>query len=193
MRSIMPIEENTWESPKSIWNRMFLSIFFANMALNMGQQMSNSLLSLYANSLGSPADQIGQLMSMFAVTALIFRFVSGPAMNAFDRKKLVAMAMGFMATAYMGFSLAPTIAGVTGLEAITILKFFRLIQGIGNAFGNSCCLTIVSDTLPKDKFTTGMGYYACAQVTAQAIGPTVGVFLRDCFGYNVTYITLFNQ
>ena len=191
MRSIMPIEENTWESPKSIWNRMFLSIFFANMALNMGQQMSNSLLSLYANSLGSPADQIGQLMSMFAVTALIFRFVSGPAMNAFDRKKLVAMAMGFMATAYMGFSLAPTIAGVTGLEAITILKFFRLIQGIGNAFGNSCCLTIVSDTLPKDKFTTGMGYYACAQVTAQAIGPTVGVFLRDCFGYNVTYIINF--
>lgn len=78
--------ERHWEPPKTIWNVMFLSIFFANMALNMGQQMSNSLLSLYAKSLGSPADQIGQLMSMFAITALIFRFISGPAMNAFNRK-----------------------------------------------------------------------------------------------------------
>lgn len=180
-----------WEPPKTIWNKMFLSIFFANMSLNMGQQMSNSLLSLYANSLGTPADQIGQLMSMFAVTALIFRFISGPAMNAFNRKKLVAMAMGFMATAYLGFSFSPAIAAMIGVEPVVVLKCFRLLQGVGNAFGNSCCLTIVSDTLPKDKFTTGMGYYACAQVIAQSIGPTVGVFMRDIFGYNVTYIINF--
>lgn len=180
-----------WEPPKTIWNAMFLSIFFANMALNMGQQMSNSLLSLYAKSMDAPADQIGQLMSMFAVTALIFRFISGPAMNSFNRKKLVAMAMGFMATAYLGFSFAPVIAQATGLQVITVLKAFRLLQGVGNAFGNSCCLTIVADTLPKDKFTTGMGYYACAQVVSQAIGPTVGILLRDTFGYNKTYIINF--
>lgn len=181
-------EVQNWTPPATIWNKMFLSIFFANMALNLGQQMSNSLLSLYAKSTGAPADQIGQLMSMFAVTALIFRFVSGPAMNSFDRKKLVAMAMGFMATAYLGFSFAPTIAGFMGLETVTVLKCFRLLQGVGNAFGNSCCLTIVADTLPKDKFTSGMGYYACAQVVAQSIGPTIGIMLRDIFGYNITYI-----
>lgn len=185
------LESASWEAPKTIWNLMFLSIFFANMALNLGQQMSNSLLSLYANSLGAPADQIGQLMSMFAVTALIFRFVSGPAMNAFNRKRLVGMAMSLMAIAYLGFSFAPKIAPVVGVEAITILKCFRLIQGIGNAFGNACCLTIVADTLPKDKFTTGMGYYSVAQVVSQAIGPTVGVFLRDLLGYNNAYIVIF--
>ena len=183
--------ETNWEPPKTIWNPMFLSIFFANMALNLGQQMSNSLLSLYANSLGAPADQIGQLMSMFAVTALIFRFISGPAMNAYNRRKLVGMAMSFMATAYLGFSFAPKIAPVIGVEAITILKCFRLLQGVGNAFGSACCLTIVSDTLPKDQFTTGMGYYSVAQVVSQAIGPTVGVFLRDLFGYNTAYVIIF--
>lgn len=183
--------EHQWEPPKTIWNVMFLSIFFANMALNMGQQMSNSLLSLYANSLGTPADQIGQLMSMFAITALVFRFVSGPAMNAFNRKKLVAMGMSFMATAYLGFSFAQVIAGAVGVQTITVLKVFRLFQGIGNAFSNACCLTIVADTLPKDKFSTGMGYYGCAQVISQAIGPTVGVFLRDSIGYHYTYLVVF--
>ena len=180
-----------WEAPKTIWNPMFLSIFFANMVLNLGQQTSNSLLSLYADSLGAPSDQIGQLMSMFAITALIFRFVAGPAMNAFNRKRLVGMAMSFMAVAYLGFSFAPKISPVIGVETITILKCFRLIQGVGNAFGNACCLTIVADTLPKEKFTTGMGYYSVAQVVSQAIGPTVGVFLRDMIGYNKTYIVIF--
>lgn len=184
-------DKTMWEPPQKIWNSMFISIFFTNMALSMGQQMSNTLLSVYANSFGAPADQIGQLMSMFAVTALIFRFISGPAMNAYNRKKLVAMAMGFMATAYLGFSFAQSIAEFVGVKPITVLMAFRLFQGVGNAFGSACCLTMVSDTLPKDKFTTGMGYYACAQVVAQAIGPTVGVFLRDCFGYSNTYIIIF--
>lgn len=180
-----------WEPPKTIWNPMFLSIFFATMALYMGQQMSNSLLSLYAKSMGSPADQIGQLMSMFAITALIFRFISGPAMNAFNRKKLVAMGMSFMAIAYLGFSSAPVIAEAIGVQAITVLKTFRLFQGIGNAFAAACCLTIVADTLPRDKFSTGMGYYGCAQVVAQSIGPTVGVLLRDAIGYRNTYLVIF--
>lgn len=179
------------EAPQTIWNPMFLSIFFANMSLHMGQQMSNSLLSLYAKSMGSPADQIGQLMSMFAVTALIFRFVSGPALNTFNRKKLLAMAMSFMATAYIGFSFAQPIADSLGLQAITVLKVFRLIQGIGNAFANSSCLTIVADVLPKEQFSTGMGYYGCAQVISQSIGPAAGIFLRDTFGYEKTYLIVF--
>ena len=180
--------KTSWQLPTTIWNPMFFSIFFANMVMNLSQQMSNSQLSLYAKSLGAPADQIGSLMSMFAITALIFRFISGPSMNSFNRKKLLAMAMGLMTTAYLGFSFSPKIAAIIGCETILVLKIFRLIQGVGNAFGNACCLTIVSDVLPKDKFTTGMGYYACAQVVSQAIGPTIGVFLSDTFGYEMTYI-----
>ena len=187
----MVAKSDGWKEPDTIWNKMFISIFLINVALNMGQQMSNSLLSLYAKSTGAPADQIGQLMSMFAVTALIFRFLSGPAMNSYNRKTLVIMAMCFMATAYIGFSFAPVISGAVGVEVIFVLKFFRLLQGVGNAFGNSCCLTIVSDALPRDKFTTGMSYYACALVISQAIGPAVGISLRDLFGYQTTYLLFF--
>lgn len=167
---------------------MFIGVFLANIGLSMGQQMSNSLLSLYAKSLGSPADQIGTLMSMFAMTALICRFFAGPAMNAFNRKRLNIMAMSIMATAYIGFSFSPKIAQITGIPVIRVLQAFRLFQGIGNSFGSACLLTIVSDALPKDRFSSGMGIYACAQTVSQAIGPTVGVFLRDTFGYNTTYI-----
>lgn len=182
------VQAAEWTPPTKLWNPMFLSIFCANLFFHMAQQSSNSLLSLYAKSTGAPADQIGQLMSMFAVTALIFRFVSGPAMNSFSRKKLVSMSTLIMTTAYLGFSFSPKIAEALGLDVINVMKVFRTFQGIGNAFGSGCFLTIVADTLPKDKFTTGMGYFSCAQVIAQSIGPTVGVFLRDLVGYNMVYI-----
>ena len=65
---------------------------------------------------------------------------------------------------------------------------FRLLQGIGTAFGNVCCLAIVADALPKKKFNTGIGYYSVAQVVSQAIGPTIGLQLVSWFGYNNTYI-----
>lgn len=177
-----------WSPPTKLWNPMFLSVFLANLCFHMAQQSSNSLLSLYAKSTGAPADQIGQLMSMFAVTALIFRFISGPAMNAFPRKRLLTMSTLIMTTAYLGFSFSPRIAEALGLDTIAVMKGFRTFQGIGNAFGSACFLTVVTDTLPKNQFTTGMGYYACAQVIAQSIGPTVGVFLRDLVGYNRVYI-----
>jgi MFS family permease len=166
------------EPQTKIWNKMFVSIFFANMALNLGQQMSNSLLAKYADSLGAPATQVGMLMSMFAVTALLLRFVAGPAMDTYNRKYLIMGAMGIMATAYFGFSIS---------KSISSLMVFRLLQGCGNAFANVCCLAMVSEALPKDKFGTGMGYYSLAQVVSQAIGPTIGLYLVDWFGYNTTY------
>lgn len=66
-----------------------------------------------------------------------------------------------------------------------------MLKALGNAFGNGCSLTIVADVLPKEKFTTGMGYYACAQAISQAIGPVIGVFLRDAIGYHNTYVFFF--
>lgn len=181
-------EEKVWKEPEKLWNAMFISVFISSALFNLSGQMSNSLLSLYAKSTGAPADQIGQLMSMFALTALIFRFIAGPAMNAYNRKKLLQMAMCLFGTAYFGFSFSPKIAEITGINVIIVMKVFRLIQGIGNAFGNACMLTIVSDCIPKKSFSSGMGIYALAQAIGQAIGPTVGVAIRDAVGYNTTYI-----
>ena len=179
-----------WQAPTKVFNSMFLSIFFASAALNLGQQMSNSMLSLYAKSTGAPANQIGTLMSMFAITALIFRFISGPAQNAFNRKFVSCFGMSCMVTAYLGFSFASKIGELIGVPMIYVLMAFRLFQGIGNAFGNACLMTMASDVIPKDKFSTGMGYFMCAQVVSQAIGPTVGVALRKALGYEKSYLVV---
>lgn len=167
---------------------MFISLLLSNTLLNLGQQMSNALLSLYAKSMDVPADRIGTLMSMFAVTALIFRFIAGPAINAYQRKGIVVGSLCQFAAAYFGFGAAASISAISGVDIVVILQFFRLVQGIGNAFANACCMAIAAELIPRDKFTAGISIYACGQVVAQAIGPTVGVLLRNLLSYPAVYM-----
>ncbi|MDR1538851.1 MAG: MFS transporter [Clostridiales bacterium] len=164
--------------PDKIWNSMFISIFIANMALNLGQQMSNPLLAAYADSLGAPASQIGILMSMFAITSLLCKIVTSPAMDTYNRKYMVVLSTAILATAYLGYSFS---------NEMPFLMLFRLLQGCASAFANVCCLALVSEALPANKFGTGMGYYSLAQVISQAIGPTIGLIMVSLFGYSMTY------
>ncbi|MBQ6333587.1 MAG: MFS transporter [Erysipelotrichaceae bacterium] len=181
-------EKKNFEIPEKLWNPMFISLFITSGLMNLSTQMSNSLLSLYAKANGAPADKIGTLMSLFAMTALIMRFIAGPAMTAYDRKRLLQLALFFFGTAYIGFGLSPIVSSITHIDLITVLMIFRLIQGMGNAFGNACLMAIVSEVIPKKQFSSGMAVYALAQTVSQAIGPTIGVTLRDFIGYNATYV-----
>ena len=178
------MESNTTQTPSAaqsastIWSRGFISIFLASMALNLGMFMSNSLLSIYASSLGASAQTIGMVMSTFAVSSIAFRMISAPIMDTYNRKFIVTFASVMLSCAFFGFSMA---------ENISTLLIFRLLQGAGMAFGNACCLAIVAEMLPKDKYASGIGYFSLAQVVCQAIGPTVGLKLVDWMGFKITY------
>jgi MFS family permease len=179
MNTQMINKESQQQEPARLWNMMFISIFFANMAMNLGQIMSNSLLSVYANSFGASVTSIGMLMSTIAISAIFFRMISGPAMDTYNRKYIVIMAMLTMAVSYFGFSMS---------KSIVSLMCFRFLQGAGMAFGNACCLAMVAETLPKDKYGSGIGYYSLAGVVSASIGPLVGLWLVELVGYNKTFI-----
>lgn len=177
----------TWEAPTKVWNIMFIGIFLANTVTNLAVKMSNASLQLYAKDLGCPADQIGILMSMFAYTALACRFIAGPTMNALNRKRLAMGAMLLFSVVYLGYAMSPNIAGALGVETVHVLMFFRALQGLANAFCNACCMAVVGDCLPKDKFSTGMGFYGIATIIANAFGPMIGSASRKAIGVNKTY------
>lgn len=166
--------------PTKIWNITFVSVFLTNMAISLGQLMSNSLLSAYADSLGATAGQIGVLMSMFAVSALLLKVVTSPAIDTFNRKTIAIGAMVFYAAAFVGYSVSKT---------IPLLMFFRVIQGTGMAFGTVSCLAIAAESLPREHYNAGMGYYALAQTVSQAVGPSIGLWIAGRWGYGTTFLT----
>ena len=166
------------QEPDKIWNKAFINLFIANMMFNMGQFMSNSLLPVYADSLGAPAALVGIVVSTFAISAMLFRLISAPIMDTYNRKYIVIFAALMLAIAFAGFSVSTSIPWLVG---------FRLFQGCGMAFGNACCLAMVSDMIPKDQYGSGIGYYSMAQVISQALGPSIGLWLVEHAGYSAAF------
>lgn len=164
--------------PTKIWNKTFISVFITNMLMYLGMQMCNTLVGKYANHIGASAAVVGTVTSLFAVTAIVFKMISAPAIDTFNRKYILAGAMVVIATALFGYSLS---------ASIPMLMSFRLLQGAGQAFTATCCLALATDSLPLDRLSTGIGYFSLAQATCQAIGPTIGLKLSDTIGYQKTF------
>lgn len=172
-------EGEVQKSSAGIWNRVYTSVFAANALLFLGMQTVNTLVAKYADYLGATATVVGIVSSLFALTALILKLFSGPAIDAFNRRNILMGAIFVISLAFFGFGFS------TNVE---MLFAFRLLQGCGQAFTATCCLALAADSLPAEKFGVGIGTFTLAQAACQAIGPTVGLSLSQKIGYRPTFL-----
>ena len=163
-----------------IWSKSFISLFFVNGLLSLGQMMMNVLIALYADSLGADASMVGFTVSAFAYTALALKFVSAPAIDAFSRKRILIGSLFVLALSYLMMSASSN---------IFMLVFARLLQGSAMAFTTTTCLAMATDTLPPDHISSGIGYFSVAQAACMAVGPMIGLNLAGTFGYNAAFAT----
>lgn len=164
--------------PESIWNYSFISVCVITTLMNLSKQMSNSILSKYVDSFGASAAVVGLVSSVFALAALLFKVFSGPALDSFDKKKIIFAAMMVLAVAFGGYAIA---------NNVSTIVVFRFLQGAAQAFTATCLLTMAADTLPRENFGAGVGVFALFETIASAIGPTVGLKLIGVIGYKNTF------
>ena len=161
-----------------MWTKSFVTLFITNMVFNMGMSMSLSLLSVYADSMGASASAIGMLVGGYAISSILLRPFAASFIDSFNRKYIVIASCLMEAISFLGYSVSTNVA---------MLLVFRLIQGCGVVFGNACCLVIAADMLPKETYSSGIGYYSLAQNISQAVAPYVGLWLMEATGFQTTY------
>lgn len=163
----------------TIWTSAFITVFIANICAQMGQQMMQTLVPKFANFLGAPASLVGFVSSAFAVTALVIRPVSGPAMDSFSKKKLLIAAYAAIVIAFAGYSMSSSIGTVIAA---------RFLHGVGVGVSAPLCLAMASNALPDHKMGSGIGIFSLGQAVAQAVGPNIGLNLSAAIGYNKTFM-----
>ena len=168
------------QNQERIWNRAFTSVFIANCMLYMGEQMVQTLITSYAKSLGATEIVIGMVGSAFALTAIIFKVISAPAIDTFNKKYILAGAMLIIFISTLGYSFA---------TSVPVVFAFRLLQGVGKAFTATCCLAMATDALPPAKLGQGIGIFSLAQAIFQAIAPTIGKSIQSAVSFRATFLT----
>ena len=166
------------QTQPGIWNSVFIKVFIVNMLSQYGVYSMNTLSAPYANSLGATATIAGMAASFFGPTAMIFKLVSAPAIDSFDRKKVLVFSLGIMLISFIGYAFSSNVA---------MLLISRLLTGVGMAFVPTCCIAIASSALPAEKMSTGIGVFALGTAFIQAAGPAVGLWLVVLVGYNKTF------
>ena len=176
LKQVKPTEDSS-DVPR-MWNSAFIKIFVVNMMSQYCVYSMNTLSAPYAHTLGAPATIVGLVSSLFALTALMFKLVSAPAIDSFNRKTVLVVSLGIMLLSFVGYALSHT---------IPTLIASRLLTGVGLAFVPTCCMAIASDVLPPNRMSTGIGYFSLGTVICQALAPAVGLKLINMVGYNGSF------
>lgn len=171
-------ESTAVSGKRTVWTKDFIILFLGQLAAMCGQNLVNSLLTLYCKELGASDIVIGTVVSLFYTVALCVRPFSGPAIDAWNRKRLYIVMMFGSAVCMFGYGLSKSIAGI---------YFFRCLHGLTHGTIAALSMIMASQDADSDMITTAIATFTLSSTLPSAVGPALGLKLAEKVGYSTTY------
>ena len=147
----------------------------ASTAITMaGQGIISPILPLYAETFQVNVALVGMAVSGFGLARLLLNIPSGLAAGAFGRRPI-------MLAGAVVFAVANLFAGMAG--DIWSLIFWRFVSGAGSAAFQTVGHVVVADLSTPENRGRLMAYYEISFLAGVSLGPTVGGFMAEWFGY----------
>ena len=166
---------------EKLWNSNYIKAWSANFMIYFSFMILTPLLPLYlSEEFGASKDQIGMILSGYALTALLIRPFSGFLVDSFPRKFVLLTCYFLFAILFGGYL-------VTG----SLLFFFiiRTLHGAPMGATTVANSTVAIDVLPSSRRAEGIGYYGLSNNLATAISPTVGLLIYQwCHNYTIIFL-----
>ena len=140
----------------------------------LDSSIANVALPHIAGGLGATQDEATWVLTAYLVANAII-LPAGAYMTTFiGRKKfyMICVALFGISSALCGFA-----------PSLSLLVFFRVLQGIGGGGLAPSEQAILADTFPPEKRGQAFAMYGLAVVCAPAIGPTLGGYITDNFNW----------
>ncbi len=134
-----------------------------------------NLLPLYLQTLGAQAGEIGTIMAMFSVAAILAQAITGRLLDRGWRKPCLLTAAALLIVVSAGF-------GVTGRLGWP-LYLLRFLQGLGFAVYMTSSMTLIADLAPPGRRAEAVGIYGTGGLVAVALGPAVGELILSSAGF----------
>jgi DHA2 family multidrug resistance protein len=168
-------------SPLRMWCAVVGSTLGAFMAV-LNIQIVNASLADIQGAIGAGTDDGGWISTSYLIAEIVVIPLSGWLARVFSvRAYLLTNAVVFLI-----FSVACAFAA--NLQQMIVL---RAIQGFSGGVLIPMAFTIIITLLPKAKQPIGLALFALSATFAPAIGPTIGGYLTENFGWQyIFYVNL---
>lgn len=176
------MKQDTTLFGRPYWQIVLVVVFIAQVMTGIGFSMVFPFLPLYAEHLGSTTGlsiemMAGLVISVQGITMMIASPLWGAAADRYGRKLMV------MRASYGG---ACTL-GLMGLaQSGEQLILLRGLQGLitGTVAANNA---LVASVAPRERIGFVMGTIQVSLWTGVALGPLIGGFLADLYGYSMPF------
>ncbi|MBD2496056.1 MFS transporter [Nostoc sp. FACHB-280] len=136
-------------------------------------------LPLYIQDVGGSKQEIGIVMGSFAIGLLLFRPMLGKLADQRGRKLVLLIGLTVAAIAPFGY---------LAFTSIPILFFLRIFHGISIAAFTTGYSALVADLAPVAIRGEIISYMSLTAPVGLAIGPALGGYLQDSFGYSPLFL-----
>lgn len=152
-------------------------IFSISFVVVMGVSSLTPVFPAVVEAFGISPEQVGLLITFYALPGIILTPVYGVLADRFGRKQVLVPALVLFALAGSACALA---------RDFQLLLALRFLQGVGGASLGSLTATLVGDLYQGARRTEAMGYKASVLSVSSAILPTIGGGLA-LFGWYVPF------
>src|SRR5215468_12246592 len=126
-------------------------------------------------------DDIQLTLSVFLVGLATAQLVYGPLSDRFGRRPVLLVGLAIYVVASIVCMLSPS---------VPVLVVARFVQAVGACVGPVLGRAIVRDVHGREGAARVLAYMSAAMALAPAIGPILGGFLEEWFGWRANFLAL---
>lgn len=167
------------DGKSKLWSRTYTLLFCTNFITWFGFSILLSTTPLFIRHMGAEQAQVGLVIGVYPLAALLSRPYAGYAYDTLGRKKVFLVSLFFFAVITFIYPL------VTSLLALVLI---RIVHGLFFGVATTGAGTIVADIVPPDKVGRGVGYFGLGNTLSHALGPVIGIWIMNSFGFATVFI-----
>ncbi|MDR1608227.1 MAG: MFS transporter [Deltaproteobacteria bacterium] len=149
-----------------------------NLCIFVGFDMLLPTLSLYLVDMGCSKEVIGFIFSTFAVSAVTSRLLASRLSQKLGALPVVRVGLLLCGSgAILFFAIQQEIS----------YALARLLFGAGYGLTSTLIISMAAQSMPPSRLGEGVAYLGLGATVALAIGPLVGLWLVDNYGYGILF------
>ena len=162
-----------------LWTKSYIMLTIKALLLFSGFYLLMPTLPMFIKQLGGSESQIGFIIGVFTISAVIVRPIIGGLMDRYGRRVFIIIGLIFFAITMYFYD------WVTG---ITFLIVLRILHGVSWAIATTSIGTAVTDVIPSSRRGEGMGWYGLAMTLGMALGPILGLWVAKSFSFHYLFL-----
>ncbi|MBQ8995306.1 MAG: MFS transporter [Oscillospiraceae bacterium] len=172
-------QENTVNKNEKVWNKPFICVFLTSMFLNSAFWTIVPMVSSYCLELGADLKTASFVASLMSLAAMFLRPFAGMLSDQVNRKRLILI------TILSNIALA--ILHIFS-RSVPLLAFCRVLQGVAFSLASVAVMAFGTVFIPVSRLGEGLGWLSLAHVISQSLGPGIGVYLIEHYGYTICFL-----